>query len=187
MNAELLTTDSSDREIIIRQASRLFTYVRDVHYMLGLNGDPKKLFIEHAGNCTRKHLFLLPRLQSLGYRVTLGIAEFNWRDMPIPSNILSLLKDPIDTHLFLYVSRGNDEIVLDASWDKGMPNEFVVNEWDGSNSTPLGVPAINIRKENYTLFRAHAVAGTSIGFIRDSLNRNRPTPFNDAFNNWLGR
>lgn len=185
MLPESLTNISErNREIVAVEASRLFRAVREVPYVLGLDGDPNKLFVCNLGNCTRKHLWLLPQLQRLGYKVTLGIAEFNWRDLPVPSGILDLLKDPIDTHLFLYASLDGNEMVVDATWDSGMPVGFFVNDWRGVDSTQVSVFALRIRRENYHFLRGRATLLAALSYLKPN---DRPTPFNDAFNHWLGR
>lgn len=173
-----------DKEIIFNRASEVFGKVRDIPYILGLDGNPNRLLVENVGNCTRKHLYLLPRLQALGYKVTVGIAEFDWRELPIPIEITNLLKDPIDTHLFLYASLDGNETVVDATWDFGMPQGFPVNAWDGYNSTQIGVSPIKIHRENYQVLKARALASAARRSIRQD---RKPTPFNHAFNNWLHR
>lgn len=173
-----------NKEIIFDNVSKLFEKVRDIPYTLGLDGDPNKLFVENVGNCTRKHLYLVPRLQSLGYRITLGIAEFDWRELPIPSEITRLLKDPIDSHLFLYTTFDGNETVVDATWDSGMPQGFAVNTWSGHENTQIGVPTIKIYRESYHLLKARALMGAAVRTLRQD---RRPTPFNDAFNEWLHR
>ncbi len=163
---------------LIQEAIELFTRVRNVPYRLGLDGNPNKLFSEGAGHCTRKHLYLLPRLKQLSYKVEIGIALFDWRQLKIPNAIISLLKNPIQKHMFLFA---NNQVV-DATWHPGIPG-FTSNEWDGVNATPLGVPAIKIIKLNSTILKARALAGSLKRLITSA--DQEPTPFNDAFNFWL--
>src|SRR3990170_3123074 len=139
---------------LIQEAIDLFTRVRNVPFRLGLDHNPDKLFKEGVGHCDRKHLYLLPRLQHLGYRVDIGIAIFDWRQLPIPDTIISLLKDPIQKHMFLFA---NDQAV-DATWPPGMTG-FTTNSWDGINATPLGVEAIKIFKPNPAILHARILAG----------------------------
>lgn len=186
MLSEGLTSISErNREVVTAEASRLFRTVRDVPYVLGVDGDPNKLFTDNLGNCTRKHLHLIPRLHALGYKITLGIAEFDWQDLPIPPDILQLLKDPIDSHLFLYASLDGNEMTVDATWDSGMPTGFFVNDWNGIDSSQISVPALRVRRENYHLLRGRVTLLTALSYLRPA--NDRPTPFNDAFNHWLSR
>lgn len=177
--------DRRPKEINPQAAITLFTNVRDIPYALGADGNIEGLVDDRIGGCARKHLYLLPRLQKLGYKVDIGIAHFDWRNLPIPSDILSLLKQPVQHHMFLYV--GADEFVLeiDATWDKGMePLGFPVFDWDGVSSTGLTVNAINPRPQNQLILKARAVASSVLKQLRN-IDENQPTPFNDAFNAWL--
>ena len=186
MSSESLPTIAErNREIIAAEAVQLFMRVRDIPYALGLDGNPNKLFVDSLGNCTRKHLYLIPGLQALGYKITLGIAEFNWRDLPVPPEVLQLLKNPVDSHLFLYASLDGNDMTVDATWDSGMPTGFLVNDWNGINSTQIGVPALRIRREDYHVLHSRAVLLKALSYLRPV--KNRLTPFNDAFNYWLGR
>lgn len=173
-----------NKEIVFAQAADIFERVKNIPYTLGLDGNPAKLFVENAGNCTRKHFYLADRLRALGYRVGLGVAEFDWRNLPIPDKITKLLKNPIDSHSFLYVSYAENEISVDATWDPNMPQGFIVNTWDGQNNTQIGVPIIRIYRENYQLIRAKALMGSVVRSVRHD---RKLTPFNDAFNEWLRR
>jgi len=178
-------TQIKDKETIFDSASKIFGKVRDIPYVLGLDGNPNKLFVENVGNCTRKHLYLVPQLQALGYKITLGIAEFDWRDLPIPEEVISLLKNPIDTHLFLYAAYDGNETVVDATWDSGMPQGFFVNAWNGYDSTQIGVPVKIIHRKSYHIFKTKALVGATMRPFRQ--DQNKPTPFNHAFNKWLHR
>ncbi|KKR85984.1 MAG: hypothetical protein UU32_C0025G0007 [Candidatus Woesebacteria bacterium GW2011_GWB1_41_10] len=176
-------------EISMEIVGMLAMEARDVPYKLGLDGDVKKLTKENLGNCARKCYWLIPRLRELRCKMALGLAEFNWNDLPIPREIVRLLKDPTDTHMFLYVDYGKGEKVLDIAWDPGMPSGFPINSWgkDGGEMK-IGVPATRIHRVDYKLFHTRAMVFSSIVAVRDALTlRKSPTPFTDAFNAWLGR
>ncbi|HLE49029.1 MAG TPA: hypothetical protein VI819_03300 [Patescibacteria group bacterium] len=176
-----------DWEEVIYEAKSVFSRVKNIPYVLGLDGNPKKLLVENKGNCTRKHLYLAAKLLPLGYKVSLGIATFNWRELPIPEEITALLKDPIDSHLFLYASLGGNESVVDATWDECMPEGFTRDYWDGENSTEIGVSVKNLYRQDLKAFQARLLLGKSLSIVRKSFGVQRVTPFNDAFNRWLGR
>lgn len=173
-----------NKEAVFAQAAEIFERVKNVPYVLGLDGKPNRLFVENVGNCTRKHFYLASRLQTLGYQITLGVAEFDWRNLPIPTEITNILKNPVDSHLFLYATYGGGEMVIDATWDSGMPQGFLINTWNGHDNTQIGVPAIRIYRENYQLIRAKALMDSVVRSVRQD---RKPTPFNDAFNEWLHR
>ncbi len=176
-----------DKESVICEGRMQFAKVRNVPYVLGVDGNPNKLLDENKGNCTRKHLYLAGKLVQLGYKVSLGVAVFDWEELPIPQEITGLLKDSTDTHLFLYASLDGKEDVVDATWDPQMPQGFKVNTWDGESPTQIGVPAKKIWREDFRLFQTKATVGQALRVIKNSLESKRPTPFNDAFNVWLGR
>ena len=173
-------------ERIASEASAVFSRVRGVPYVMGLDGDPAKLFSENRGNCTRKHAHLAHRLQRLGYSVQYGIATFDWRQLPIPQEILALLKDPVDTHLFLYTSRDGIEVVVDATWDPEMPDGFASNTWDGRSSTQIAVSPLQITRTHPRVLEARALISSTFGRLKRTV-KSEPTPFNDAMNAWLGR
>ncbi len=106
MLKEMLSFRRERKEINKQAAVELVTSVRDVPFVLGADGNIERLFEDNISGCVRKHLYLFPRLQQLGYKVEIGITQFNWRELPIPDYILSLLKQPVQHHMFLYV--GND-------------------------------------------------------------------------------
>ncbi|MDP3918241.1 MAG: hypothetical protein Q8Q30_03650 [Candidatus Woesebacteria bacterium] len=169
-----------------------YMQVRDTPFALGADGgDLNALITEGVGGCTRKHLFLADRLKRSGFKVDLGIATFDWRELPIPSEILSLLKDPIQYHMFLYVRDTRidaSEMQLDATWDRRIKHlGFIVSDWDGFNSTPLAVPIKTLWRQNYAILKARSIASSMIRQVLDVTKGNQPTPFNNRFNMWLNK
>lgn len=105
------------KEVFRELAIELFYQVRDIPYVLGLNGDPRGLLSEYKGNCTRKSLYLKWKLEGLGYKVDLANAVFDWRELPMPRGIVDLLGEPTQDHMFLFVVDGENEMMVDATWD----------------------------------------------------------------------
>lgn len=173
-------------EKILAEASMIFARVRNVPYVMGLDGNPLKLFTENKGNCTRKHAYLAHELQGLGYQIRYGIALFDWRDLPIPDELFSLLKDPIDTHLFIYASQNEKEVTVDATWDPEMPVGFPTISWDGQNSTPIAVPALRVTRIHPRILDARVFISSTLGQMKRKAIPSS-TPFNDAVNSWLNR
>jgi hypothetical protein len=162
------------------QAIDLFTQIRDVPYALGADGDIESILADNQGGCTRKHMYLMPKLKKLGYRVELGISQFDWRNLPIPPKILELLKQPIQYHMFLYVN----DVEVDATWDVGMKHlGFPVYEWDGRLATGLTIIGENPKKRNFTILKCRSVASSVLKQI--SGKSTEITPFNNALNQWL--
>jgi hypothetical protein len=82
--------------------------------------------------------------------------------------------------MFLFV----DGKPIDATWPPYLLG-FFSNRWDGVNSTPLGVNALKVTKSNALLFQTRLSAGSAFNLLRNSSDKGKPTPFNDAFNLWL--
>ncbi len=80
----------------------LFLKIRDIPFALGSDDKPEDIVKDNFGGCTRKHLYLAPRLKMMGFEVEIGIAQFDWRKFSIPGQILTLLKEPIQYHMFFY-------------------------------------------------------------------------------------
>lgn len=175
----------------ITKAIKAFYQARNIPYVLGLDGDPNKLFLESKGNCSRKDLFLAQQLEDLGFDVMLGIAVFSWAELPIPQAFIKLLANPNDSHMFLYARHKSVGQLtrIDPTWDPGLSKkQFPINEWDGIHSTPLGVKDHSIHTESLKIFQTKASIRKAISSLRMIKgNAQKPTPFNDAVNEWLGR
>ena len=183
-----MTPEKTIRKEYLTSASELFIKVRDVPYILGVEGKTETLLEDNFGGCTRKHLFLLPRLKQMGYEVKIGIAQFDWRELPIPKDILNLLKQPVQYHMFLFLNKKTKSFMADATWDKEMNKfGFPLTEWDESNQLNLGIKPISVDKQNLFLLQSRSFVSESIKTLNNILRVKHNTPFNDAFNNWLGR
>ena len=167
--------------------SSLFSKVRDVPFVLGAQGNSETLFQDNRGCCSRKHLFLLPRLKERGYKVGIGIAVFDWRDLPISIEVLSLLRNPIQYHMFLITNGEKGKFLVDATWDKEMcmKHGFRLIEWDEQNTT-LGIDPLRSFKISSLELKFRSKVSTILSARKEG-NNHILTPFNDAFNNWLGR
>ncbi|MBI4973372.1 hypothetical protein HZC27_02050 [Candidatus Roizmanbacteria bacterium] len=165
----------------------LFTLVRDIPYKLA-GGDPEALIRDNHGECTRKHLFLAPRFRKLGYKVDIGLAIFDWRDLPIPSEILALLQSPIQHHMFLYAEKDGRRSIIDATWDKKMSERgFPLIDWQDEGNMNLAVNSNHVKIVHLPILQARAFISQSIKNVKGIANDPPKTPFNDAFNDWLGR
>lgn len=169
-------------------AQELFTLVRDIPFVLGVEGKPEELIRDNCGGCARKHLFLAPRLRKIGYKVDIGIAQFDWRELPILVDILSLLKQPIQYHMFLYLNKNGIRSIVDAIWDKVMSEKgFPLLEWNNGNETEIAVKPIKIGRVNLPVLQVRSLVSQSLNNVKELIHGPQKTPFNDAFNNWLGR
>lgn len=172
------------------RAVDLFYQVRDIPYVLGLDGDPQKLQSEGKGNCTRKCLALAPELIEAGYDVLLGIVAFSWAEL-VPQ-FAHLLADPTDTHMILRVRppRHGDWISIDPTWDRELAQcGFPISQWNGFSDTKLGVTPLRPFETKWlSTFRAAGIARETMSLFRGTMQTaHKPTPFNDAVNAWIGR
>jgi hypothetical protein len=73
----------------------IFNKIRDIPltFPKGLDEEDKR--------CWGKHRKLFALLNNVGLKVRYRICEFNWSKQRFPPNILSLVKQDLDYHLFL--------------------------------------------------------------------------------------
>lgn len=118
---------------------QLFEKVQKIPYKVcKFNKDLINLSIPY-GDCRHKSELLYSLLRKEGYEVKKLKVEFNWRDLPIPKNILYTLKKSgtIFPHDSLLVYINNKWIRIDCTWNpelekKGFP---ITKNWDGKTDT----------------------------------------------------
>lgn len=112
----------------------IFYEVRDIPYRIPLApGEPDQ-------TCLGKTKRLLEGLAAEGAAVRPRCSDFNWSDLPLPSEVAAQPHEDKCGHIYLEILLGKDWKVLDPTWDKSLSNLFPVNEWDGRNGTPIAVP-----------------------------------------------
>jgi|GEM_PF-810754 len=90
------------------------------------------------GDCRHKHFLLKKLLEQEGFNVKEVKVIFNWEDLPIPKDILEILKaGTIWDHSSLKVQINNKWIKVDCTWnsklkEKGFP---ITKNWDGKSDT----------------------------------------------------
>jgi len=173
-------------------AVKLVRDIQQIPFRMGLDGDPHKLTGEQAGNCLRKSLFLAHKLPDHGFEVVgFEATPFDWRDLPIPRDIVGKLKDPTDTHVALHVTQPPhpDVMRLDIAFDPSMSRlGFPIYEWDGTASMPIAVQPTGPSVMQSAAFLEPRVALSTLRTtIEKALGHERPKPFSDAFNAWLAR
>jgi len=91
------------------------------------------------GDCRHKHYLLKQLLDKEGYEVSEVKVIFDWKDLPIPAELLAILKNSGTTwdHNSLKVRVNGKWIKVDCTWNlelkkKGFP---VTEDWDGNSDT----------------------------------------------------
>ena len=127
------------------------------------------------GDCRHKSELLYSLLSKEGYGVKRLKVEFNWQDLPIPKNILSLLKisGTIFPHDSLLVKINNKWIKVDCTWNpelekKGFP---ITKNWDGKTDTkPVTEGELKFYKEEASIKKRKIIKEEAFKFA-EALNR----------------
>ena len=117
----------------------LFHYIQNFLYKVGSFKDGLELLKNGYGDCRHKHTLLFKFFSLLGLRVKMVKILFDWRDLPLPLEILSLLKesDTIWGHDALLMEIEGKDVLIDATWDPALKKYGfpVTDKWDGFLST----------------------------------------------------
>lgn len=91
------------------------------------------------GDCRHKSELLYNLFTEEGYRVKKIKVEFYWYDLPLPKNIIAILKKSgtVFPHDSLLVKINNKWVKVDCTWNpelekKGFP---ITKNWDGKSDT----------------------------------------------------
>ena len=94
--------------------------------------------IQH-GDCRHKSVLLKRLLEEKGFKVKKIKVIFDWKDLPLPKDILGILKksDTIWGHSSLLVEIRKKKILVDASWDPPLAKAVfpVTKKWNGASDT----------------------------------------------------
>ncbi|MBS3081098.1 hypothetical protein J4221_06510 [Candidatus Pacearchaeota archaeon] len=118
---------------------QLFEQVQKISYNIGkFDKDLVNPDIPY-GDCRHKSELLYSLLSKEGYKVKKLKVEFNWKDLPIPKNILDILKisATIFPHNLLLVKINNKWIKVDCTWNPELENKGfpITKNWDGETDT----------------------------------------------------
>ena len=118
----------------------IFENVRDIPYYALEKRDPQKLMQEGRGSCLEKNVFLARRYEGIGIPVRYFLIDFDWRNLPIPEEIISKRSDFFSKHLAIKIKKER-WIWVDSTWDSkleiaGFP---LTRQWDGNTDTKLAV------------------------------------------------
>jgi len=116
----------------------LFNKIQAVPYKCRAEISKLDLNVPYA-NCSQKRELLKRTLDVEGYKTRYLDGIFNWKDLPIPPNILRILKKSrtLQKHHLLEVFIDGAILKVDPTWNlelecKGFP---VTKNWDGKSDT----------------------------------------------------
>ena len=138
------------------------------------------------GDCRHKTELLKKLLDKEGYKTKKMKVIFNWKDLPIPKKIISVLKksSTIWTHDALAVKVHGDYIFLDPTWNPELKKlDFPITEkWSGLEDTKQVTEGelefykeddFNSRKEE--ILKKHNI----------KINKREAYKFAEKLNKWL--
>lgn len=132
----------------IAQRIACFETVRDMPYHIGLGEDDVNC------NCVTKCDLLADKLAKIGLESRPIICTFDWTESPLPAHILSLPREPGETHQFLEVliPETHEWVPCDPTWDKDLHKAgFPIATWDGLTGTILAVNPHHLYSATETL------------------------------------
>lgn len=152
-----------------------FKKVRDIPYRIPLSLE------EPDECCSGKADRLFKIFQKGGYDVRYRLCTFRWSDLGLPKKIQDLSHDDESSHTYLEINIDGEWKIVDATWDKGLKDLFVVNEWDGKSDTEIAVPCVECLSPEKSLGYIKHISTPEA--IKSDLKVNGD--FYRAFNEWL--
>lgn len=119
-------------------AIKVFEEIRDIPYRISLSTREK------SNNCVGKHILLLKKLSDLGYNCQYRVCTFNWSDLDLPNELLTIPHENESTHVFLEVEIDGLWKNVDATWDQSLSKILPINSWDGESNTQIAVPVVKL-------------------------------------------
>ncbi len=124
-----------------RAMIKLFEFVQSYPYQIRPVGDTSRegvdLYDLEEGDCRHKRNALYALLESKGYEVRKVAIVFDWKDLPVPKEILDLRRQSGTRafHSGMDVKIKGKWVAIDPTWDKDLIEAgFPVNEnWDGES------------------------------------------------------
>ena len=117
----------------------LFTIIQAIPYRCRAKSHTTSFLNIPYANCSQKRELLKKELALNGHETRCLDGIFDWRDLPIPAEILNILKKSgtLQKHHLLEVQVDENYIKVDPTWNleleaKGFP---VTKNWDGKSDT----------------------------------------------------
>ena len=117
----------------------IFTKIQSIPYKC--RAKPLNIFSENIyyANCNKKRELLKIELDFCGYETRYLNGIFDWKDLPIPIDILKILKKSgtLQKHHLLEVLVGKNYLKVDPTWNLELEtkNFPVTKNWDGESDT----------------------------------------------------
>lgn len=129
----------------IEKRISVFRLVRDIPYKVTLTQSLQDYC------CSTKSMLLASLLEKEGLRTKQVICTFDWKDTPLPQEIVSLPYQVEETtHQFtqVYIPETSRWVNCDPTWDRLLEKAgFKISEWDGVTDTILAVSPKHILSE----------------------------------------
>jgi arylamine N-acetyltransferase len=161
-------------------AVRACLWFRDIPYAI----EPSRQ--DFGYHCFVKMKYMNDILQQLGYTCRLRMGRFDWREQPLPPEVLQYyIHSPLIMHAFLEFSVNGGETwkILDPTFDVMLKNTGLpVVEWDGLAETPLAMVGMEIVSPEDG---ARYVADCEANHLWESVLREQNANFFFAMDKWM--
>jgi len=118
---------------------KIFEKVQKIPYRVSPFNENKIKRNLKFGDCRHKSFLLAKLLKKVGVKVKIIKVIFDWKDLPIPKEILSTLKNSstVQVHTIVWAKIHGNYLYLDPTWPtylekKGFP---VTKDWNGLEDT----------------------------------------------------
>ncbi|MFH1823125.1 MAG: hypothetical protein ABH817_00185 [archaeon] len=164
----------------MKKLIKIFKQVQKIPYKITPFNEKKIDINLKYGDCRHKTFLLKKLLKKEGYRPKITYVIFNWKNLPIPKKLTSILKKSgtLWGHKIVTLKIKNKELRLDPSWDPKLRKaKFpVTGKWKGKKNTKQ----ITTGKLNFTSRKS--VLNKKLQF-----NKKEAHLFANALNNYLER
>lgn len=138
------------------------------------------------GDCRHKSTLLKRLLEKEGYDVKMFKVIFDWKDLPLPKEILRVLKksSTIWVHDIVGVKLNGNYILLDSTWDKRFERKGFpfTKKWSGLENT---MQVTDGKLEFYELDDFNERKGEILKKHGVKINREEAHKFAEALNEWI--
>lgn len=119
----------------IEKRIELFRIVRDIPYYISTG-------MEQDYSCATKPFILDILLKSIGLEIKHILCTFEWEELGLPKELLSIPHDSEETHeyLLVFIPENSKWVKVDPTWDSKIKHPSIpTSQWDGLNDTEIGV------------------------------------------------